>query len=294
MHACVIAKHACGGITMDGGIKCERGQGVRREERLLQYELRTQDLMPPSPCDRLQGCEIQSWIIRNRGCCSAYEAPPKETPFQPSNFGRAKALERSLGAAPAGSPASRMWACLQQLPTAATRKGRFQIQPPPSSHRRSLRQPAPTDDPSLLRGASDAVRCFLESGHPFLVGRPSLGSELEAAYFGAYEGRPPTAGCRKVLSNNAGVVTNDDPALSLEYAQRYFEALNASDLLVRWDHARYPQPYARPSDHYLRMDHLLEMSGHLTLPSGPHFVVDHQVKPEQAAQRALFPNELSL
>ena len=49
-----------------------------------------------------------------------------------------------------------------------------------------------------------------------------------------------------------------------------------------------------PSDHYLRMDHLLEMSGHLTLPSGPHFVVNHQVKPEQAAQRALFPNELSL
>ena len=269
MHACVVAKHACGGITMDGGINCERGQGARREERLLQYELRTKDLMPPSPCVKAQSCEIQSWTIRDRECCSAYEAPPKETPFQPSNFGRAKALERSLGAAPAGSAASKMWACLQQLPTAGKQ---------PAAKPGRLRQPAPTDDPRLLRGASEAVRCFIESGHPFLVGRPSLGSELEAAYFGAYEGRAPTYGCRKVLSNNAGVVTNDDAALSFEYALRYFEALNASDVLVRWDHARYAEPYARPSEHYLRMDHLLELSGHLALPSGPHFVVDHQVR----------------
>ena len=83
----------------------------------------------------------------------------------------------------------------------------------------------------VLLAEQKIVRCMLLSGRPFLLGRPG-GVEVMAAMDWLH-GRGVSATTMHRLHFNAGVKVPTVAAAN-EFARAHFQALNASDLVVRW------------------------------------------------------------
>jgi len=134
-----------------------------------------------------------------------------------------------------------------------------------------------------LRADSDCLSCLLHRGSPFLVGRPSMGSEVLAACLAAvYRKSHPTDVARltsmmprKELQTNAGIRTNST-ADAIQYGLAYARAVNASDLVARYGaidlfNVSNGIPLRGPSDlcskhsHFQVADALLAHSGHYPL-----------------------------
>ena len=106
-----------------------------------------------------------------------------------------------------------------------------------------------------LFDASAKMECLVRSNVTFLVGRPSMGSEVLAAWYVQQE-RPLPASVVRSLASNAGVTTRDEGSAA-RYARAYADSLLASDLVVRWDHSRFPAFHSRPGTHD-KIDALLD------------------------------------
>jgi hypothetical protein len=73
----------------------------------------------------------------------------------------------------------------------------------------------------------EAIACLLHSGEPFLIGRPSMGSEVKVAHAAYVLGREAPE--VPELGRVAGVVVSRG-ATATEYGRRYGAAIARSDL----------------------------------------------------------------
>ena len=122
-----------------------------------------------------------------------------------------------------------------------------------------------------------------------MIGRPSIGSEADAAYWAAFEGLRPGSKIVKELGTNAGVQT-DSEADGFAYGLAYASAINASDVSVRWDHSHFPAAFTRKG-RYIAHDLLFKRTGHLT-PSEGRFVIDHEARPRRITLPTSLPTSL--
>ena len=133
------------------------------------------------------------------------------------------------------------------------------------------------------------MACLIESGQPFLVGRPGMGAPEDAACVvsvddrsgATYERKNVTYyrkqtisvakfwnGTRRRLKAENGVLTVDDSD-TYDYARCYTAAMNASDLIARFG-GGHKFPLRLPADscanpgrhHHAKVDVLLAKSGH--------------------------------
>ena len=87
--------------------------------------------------------------------------------------------------------------------------------------------PQPDRSNGSLADDCAAIACLLRSGEPFLIGRPSMGSEIRAAYSTYVLGEDSPE--MSALSRVAGVVVSRDATASA-YGRAYGEAIARSDL----------------------------------------------------------------
>ena len=250
MDACLTTHSSfCGGITLDNGINCG---GVQKT-----YELRTgtRDL---SPCEGHSNCRSQSWLLRTS------PAPCAPGPLNVTcafAVGQRVSRERQR--------TFRREDRLAQLthepmspPTRAT--------PKPFTRNQCLAKVRTTQTGvDVIRHANSIVECLIQSGQPFLIGRPGLGAETLAAYAAAIEGLAPSNATRRELAGLNGVLTRSRES-ARQYGLQYTAALNQSDVNVRWDHSKDQKfkVYGKPG----KIDALLHLTGHW-----PNYVIDHEV-----------------
>ena len=118
------------------------------------------------------------------------------------------------------------------------------------------------------------VACLIRAGRPFMIGRTSMGSEVDAACFAGIH-RPAVGSSavraqfnkrlRSTLSTNAGVRTADAED-AYAYGRCFAAAVNVSDVMMRWQELPKLRP---PLDScnsagktYQKTDALLWSSGH--------------------------------
>ena len=249
MEACTAASW-CGGIVKDTGFNLPRSAckiGTRM------YELRSSVVDAPF----VGGT---AWFLHATGpqlaqpstlCVRPCRLPEPKRQYAARVYAREAALGLTSPSVGAGATPRRrgVRACLSQL-----------LLPPPQK----------TDVRAWLRRDDDVVACLVRSGKPFLVGRPSLGSERDAAYYVGVRERPIPDSTFRGLTSNAGIVTNGARSSATAFGWAYLDALNASDVSIRWNH-RDLEPFF-PRQNTFRVDELLHVTGHL-----PHLVLNHEV-----------------
>jgi hypothetical protein len=146
---------------------------------------------------------------------------------------------------------------------------------------------APKNSSTLAVTAADSscLRCLLESGQPFLIGRPGMGAPEEVScqiatgtvYHASFKGHSENATAiasaffaseRATLKTLNGVLTASEEDARM-YARCYWAAVNASDLIVRIG-GGIDMPLRKPLDvcsrsgakHFHKTDVLLARSGH--------------------------------
>ena len=201
----------CGGITRDGGIKCAKAHKMGFELSSSEVdELRTNTdgwYLHPIPSNGPDA----PWPTQQHGRCARppacihrnllLPAPPQRLP----SYNREGALRlrtehaREFSRHQLRSVAHRPHRrhCLAMLlgasraasSSAAHAKARSAELLDELSLASQGRPQRVTWRPALERDNA-VVSCFIASGEPFLIGRPSLGSEVAAAYLAGVRGRP--------------------------------------------------------------------------------------------------------
>lgn len=124
---------------------------------------------------------------------------------------------------PVKNPRTRRARCLARL--------REPLAPEDSFHRQDMTSDAPS---SAIARDSRVIACLLRSNAPFMVGRPSLGPEAIVAHGSLLRERIGT-GYHRELKRVAGVNAPTEASAS-DFGAAYLQALNHSDLMVRWNH----------------------------------------------------------